>query len=83
MIDTQFDRTNPVRYAAVIHSMQDIEEAFSVRNQLIAAVNGTALSAGLCAYKQTYGVYPGDKEKLYGQSVRKLISELTQGLTRQ
>jgi hypothetical protein len=75
-IDTQFDRTNPVRYAAVIYSMQDIEEAFSVRNQLIAAVNGTALSAGLCAYKQTYGVYPGDKEKLYGQSVRKLISDI-------
>jgi hypothetical protein len=73
---TQFDRTNPVRYAAVIYSMQDIEEAFSVRNQLIAAVNGTAVSAGLCAYKLTYGVYPGDKEKLYGQSVRKMISDI-------
>jgi hypothetical protein len=75
-IDTQFDRTNPVRYAAVIYSMQDIEEAFSVRNQLIAAVNGTAISAGLCAYKQIYGVYPGDKEKLYGQAVRKIISDI-------
>jgi hypothetical protein len=75
-IDSQFDRTNVVRYAAVIYSMQDIAEAFSVRNQLIAAVNGTALSAGLCAYKLTYGVYPDDKEKLYGQNVRKRISDV-------
>ena len=75
-IDSQFERTNPVRYAAVIYSMQDIEEAFSVRNQLIAAVNGTAISAGLCAYKRIYGVYPDDKEKLYGQAVRKMISDV-------
>jgi hypothetical protein len=75
-IEPQFDRTNAVRYAAVIYSMQDIKGAFSVRNQLIAAVNGTALSAGLCAYKLTYGVYPDDKEKLYGQSVRKNISDI-------
>ena len=75
-IATQFDRTNPIRYAAVIYSMQDIEEAFSVRNQLIAAVNGTALSAGLCSYMRDLGVYPGDKEKLYGQAVRKIISDI-------
>jgi hypothetical protein len=75
-IDSQFDRTNPVRYAAVIYSVQDIEGAFSLRNQLVAAVNGTALSAGLCAYKLTFGVYPDDKEKLYGHSVRKFVSDI-------
>jgi hypothetical protein len=75
-VDSQFERTNPVRYAAVIYSMQDIEGAFSVRNQLIAAVNGTALAAGLCAYKRNYGVYPDDKEKIYGQYVRKIISDI-------
>jgi hypothetical protein len=75
-VDTQFERTNPVRYAAVIYSMRDIADAFTVRNQLIAAVNGTALAAGLCAYKRTYGVYPDDKEKLYAAYVRKVISDI-------
>ncbi len=74
--DTEFERTNPVRYAAVIYSMQDIQDAFSVRNQLITAVNGTAVAAGLCAYKLTYGNYPDDKEKVYGQFIRKLISDV-------
>ena len=73
---TQFERTNPVRYAAVIYSMQNIEAIFDVRNQLIAAVNGSALAAGLAAYSATYHVYPDDKEKLYGQFVRRLISDI-------
>ena len=74
-IETQFERTNPVRYAAVIYSMQNIEEVFGVRNQLIAAVNGTAMAAGLCAYKKTFGVYPNDKEMIYG-FVRKFVSDV-------
>lgn len=74
--ETQFERTNPVRYAAVIYSMQDLADVFSVRNQLITAVNGTAVAAGLCAYVRTYGNYPDDKEKTYGQFVRKLISDI-------
>lgn len=71
-LDTQFDRTNPIRYAAVIYSIQDIADVFVVRNQLFAAATGTAVSAGLCAYKKTFGVYPDDKEKLYGQFIRKI-----------
>jgi hypothetical protein len=75
-VQTQFERTNPVRYAAVIYSMQDIADAFTLRNQLVAAVNGTAMAAGLSAYKRQYGVYPDDKEKLYGQFVRKTFSDI-------
>ncbi|MCZ6542270.1 MAG: hypothetical protein O6768_01245 [Planctomycetota bacterium] len=75
-ISTQFVRTNPVRYAAVIYSMQNIQEVFTLRNQLAAAVNGSAIAAGLCAYKRTFGVYPDQTEKLYGQFVRKLISDI-------
>jgi hypothetical protein len=74
-IETQFARTNPVRYAAVIYSMEDIEEVFGARNRLVASVNGTALAAGLCAYRRTFAVYPDDKEKLYGQFVRKRITD--------
>ncbi len=73
---TQFERTNPVRYAAVIYSIQDIQDVFDIRNQLIASVNGTAVAAGLCAYKKTFGVFPSDKEKAYGQFIRKRISDI-------
>ncbi len=74
--ETQFERTNPVRYAAVIHSMENIQDVFAIRNLLIASVNGTAVSAGLCAYKRTFGNFPDDKEKTYGQYIRKRISDI-------
>ncbi len=70
--ETQFDRTNSVRYAAVIYSMQNIEVVFGVRNQLVAGVSGTIMAAGLCAYHKELGTYPDDQEKLYGQYVRKI-----------
>ena len=73
---TQFERSNRVRYAAVIYSVQDIAGIFSVRNQLIAAVDGTAVAAGLCAYHRTLHVYPDKTEKTYGMFVRKLISDI-------
>jgi hypothetical protein len=63
-IPSQFERTNPIRYAAVISSMQDIEALFSIRHQLIANVNATAIAAGLCAYKQTFNAYPSDTSKI-------------------
>jgi hypothetical protein len=70
-VATQFARTNEIRYAAVIHSMQNIEELFVVRRQLIAAVNGTAVAAGLCAYRRTFGTYPVHHRMAYAQFVRK------------
>jgi hypothetical protein len=70
-IPTQFSRTNPYRYAAVLYAIQDIEGLFAMRRQLIAATNGTAIAAGLCAYKQTFGVYPPDQKMIYAQFVRK------------
>ena len=69
--DTQFEATNPIRYAAVIYSVQDVERAFVVRNKLIAEVNGTATAAGLCAYKRSLGVYPDQVEKCYTQFMLK------------
>lgn len=70
-VPTQFSRVNPVRYAAVIYSMQNIEELFNLRKQLVVGVNGTALAAGLCAYRKTFGVYPSDHKMMYAQFVRK------------
>lgn len=71
-IETQFDRTNPVRYAAVIFSMQDIESVFKLRTQLIAEVAGTSLAAGLAAHYKSRGEYPDDHEQLYGEFARKI-----------
>ena len=34
-------------------------------------VNGTAISAGLCAYHKEYGNYPNDSEKIYPTYTRK------------
>ena len=74
-METEFDNTNPVRYAAVAYSLQDIAFLFDVRNELIANVNGTAIAAGISGYKRHYGTYPDDVEKAYSQFFRK-ISDL-------
>lgn len=70
-IPTEFERANRIRYAAVIYSLQDLQQLFVVRNQLIAEVNGTAVSAAICAYHRRYGVYPDQTEKTYGQFGRR------------
>lgn len=70
-VPTQFERTNPIRYAAVISSVRDIDELFDVRRALQVAVNGTAMSAGLCAYRKTFETFPEDPKRVYAQFVRK------------
>ncbi|MHC5003400.1 MAG: hypothetical protein ACYTJ0_09780 [Planctomycetota bacterium] len=70
-LDDQFNRTNPVRYAAVIYSVQDIKTLFPLRNQLVAEVNGTAMAAGLCAYRSAFGSYPSNAVNIYSQFIRK------------
>lgn len=71
-VPTQFERTNRIRYAAVIYSLENLSSVFNVRNTLVAEVNGTAVAAGLCAYKKSYKTYPDDKEKVYTEFMRKL-----------
>jgi len=71
-VPTQFERTNAIRYAAVIYSLQNLSNVFAVRNTLVAEVNGTAVAAGLCGYKKNYQTYPDDKEKAYTQFMRKV-----------
>jgi hypothetical protein len=70
-VPTEFERTNPVRYAAVVFSVQNIESLCDDRNVLMAAVNGTAMAAGLCGYRKEFGNYPSDVEKTYATYVRK------------
>lgn len=70
-IPTQFSRTNPIRYAAVMYSMEDIEHLFDIRKELVVAVNGTAVSAGLCGYYRTFERFPRDNKLAYAQFMRK------------
>jgi hypothetical protein len=70
-IEPQFGRTNPVRFAAVVYSMQDIEELFTARNVLMASVAGTSMAGGVLGYWQTYGTYPDSLVKVYAQFARK------------
>jgi hypothetical protein len=70
-IDTQFDRTNRIRFAAVIYSMQDIDKLFNLRNVLMTAVYATETCGGAVAYKNHYGPYPSDLERSYAAYTRK------------
>ncbi len=67
---TQFDLTNPIRYGAVLFSLQDIEQLFDERPLLVDNINGTALSAGLLAMKIKSGRYPPAVENTHGQTSR-------------
>ncbi|MCH2132264.1 MAG: hypothetical protein MK116_00805 [Phycisphaerales bacterium] len=67
---SEFDKTNAMRYAGVLISMQNIQELFAIRNNLRVAVYGTAISAALCAFKRETGNYPPEvnskADRLYG-----------------
>ena len=66
LVPTEFSRANPIKYAAVMAMVRDMERVFAWRNVAIAEVNGTVMSAGLCGY---YGVFkqtwPFDRERAY------------------
>ncbi|MCA9290399.1 MAG: hypothetical protein KDA25_04675 [Phycisphaerales bacterium] len=71
-LPTAFDKTNAIRYGAVVLTLEDVESLFEIRNELIAAVNGTAMAAGLCGYVKVFEQYPPDVERVYAQFCRKL-----------
>ena len=71
-IPTEFSRLNPVRYAAVVFSMQDIEDLFVHRDALMTSVYGTSVVAGVCGYYREFeGRYPRTMRMVYNQFIRK------------
>jgi len=70
-LETEFERTNPVRYAAVIHGTRNLGEIFNLRMRLIMEVNATAVAAALAHYHNSLGTDPNNKEKVYGSPLRK------------
>jgi hypothetical protein len=70
-LPTEFERTNPVRYAAVIYSTQDVDRLFAARDLLLVSVYGSAMSLGLSGYKERSGTYPSLTDAMYATFVRK------------
>jgi hypothetical protein len=67
LVDTELQKSNPVKYAAVNLIIRDIEELFLQRDLLTTQINGTAVSAALCGYINHYKVYPSAIKKMYAQ----------------
>ena len=70
---SEFERTNAVRYAAVVHAARDMEALFDARNLLVMEVNGTAVAAGLCSHAIRFNGFPRDIEQAYAQSLPKRL----------
>lgn len=66
-VDSELQKSNPVRYAAVNLIIRDIQDLFYERDLLTTQINGTAVSAALCGYKNHYGVYPRSLKMMYAQ----------------
>ena len=66
-VDTEWQKSNPLKYAAVNLVIRDIQELFRKRDLLTVQINGTAVSAALCGYFNHYGVYPASIKKMYAQ----------------
>ena len=66
-VDSELQKSNTVRYAAVNLIIRDIQDLFYERDLLTTQINGTAVSAALCGYINHYGVYPRSLKMMYAQ----------------
>ena len=66
-VDSELQKSNAVNYAAVNLIIRDIQALFYERDALTTQINGTALAAALCGYKNHYGVYPKSLKMMYAQ----------------
>ena len=66
-VDSELQKSNPVKYAAVNMIIRDIQSLFAARDQLTTQINGTAVAAALCGYRNHYSVYPKSLKMMYAQ----------------
>jgi hypothetical protein len=64
-MDSEFELTNPTRYAAVLFVVNDIKDVFRLRKELLSQVRGTIASAALCYYRNARGQFPPQLVALY------------------
>lgn len=70
-LDTEYDKTNPTRYAAVLFVVDDIVELFDLRNLLLNETRGTIVAAALCCYRAERGRFPAKMVALYPDPLAK------------
>lgn len=71
-IPSQWDRTNAIRYAAVLYAIEDVQSLFPIRDFLVTSTNGTIMAAGICtSRKRNQDAYPSVQQALYGVTVRR------------
>ena len=68
---TVFSKTNPVKYAAIVLALSDIDRLFEARRRLIAEFDGTVCAAGIVSYEREIGRWPDDIKKAYTSSFPK------------
>jgi hypothetical protein len=64
-VPTEFSMLNEVRYAIIAELVPDLIGMFETRNRLIAELNGTILSGGICGYRSDSGTWPDIRAKFY------------------
>lgn len=64
-LPTEFSRLNKIRFAAIVQMVNDLDDAFRARERLVANINGTILSAGLCGYRRTFQEWPSTLAPVY------------------
>lgn len=65
-METEYDKTNATRYAAVLFVVNDIMEVFELRKLLLSEVRATIVSGSLCTYRiEHQGKYPAKIVALY------------------
>ncbi len=74
-VDTELQKSNPVKYAAVNLIIRDIQSLFFERDLLTTQINGTAVSAALCGYINHYQVYPRSLKMLYAQLLNRASNQ--------
>jgi len=66
-LPTEFSVVNPVKYAAVVFAIRDIESLFDLRRRLVSEFCGLVSGAGLCGYRLQFEDWPNDIEKSYAR----------------
>ncbi len=73
-IDTVLSKTNPTKYAVLMLTVTDMTSTFDLRRRLIVEVNGTAMAAGLCAFRRAEGSWPASLSMIFPTYAVKRLS---------
>ena len=70
-LETEYNKTNPTRYAAVLFVVDDIMDLFELSNLLLNETRGTIVAASLCSYRAARGRFPRQLVALFPDPLSK------------